>query len=100
MSARISSLALLLLAARCSDPVAPPGPEPVDAGTQADCRAACDKLLALHCPEAEPTPDGGSCFDVCWNAESSGYVTINPNCVANATTCDGVEQCIYTAGTP
>jgi hypothetical protein len=70
-----------------------PGPAPVDAGLLDDCRRACQRLAELKCPEAEPTPDGGTCVDVCWNAESSGYVTMRPACVAEITACDQIDDC-------
>lgn len=87
-------LALGACAAQCSPP-AQPHPPPVEAGTAADCEAACQRLTDLDCPEAQPTPDGGSCVDVCRNAEGTGYVTLDPHCIAQGTTCAAVGACVW-----
>lgn len=66
-----------------------------DAGTPADCSAACDRLRELKCPEGEPTPGGASCEDVCNNAEQSETITLMPSCVMKIGACDGVHDCTY-----
>lgn len=86
-----------LLVGACSPqpfPLDPPRPPPPDAGTLSDCELACARLAELGCPEAKPTPAGASCVDVCWNAEDSGVVTLDPACVARTTSCD-LEACSY-----
>ena len=78
----------------CAPAPVAPGPQPVDAAPGA-CVDACARLAELGCPEAEPTPDGGSCVDVCVNVEQSGYVTLDPACIARATNCDAVNACVW-----
>lgn len=70
-----------------------PSPLPVDGGSLEDCERACATLARLGCDEAEPTTDGGTCVDVCWNAESSGYYTMRPACVAEIETCAEMDEC-------
>jgi len=105
---RLASLAWFVAGARvafvvglahpgCVPTPVTPHPQPVDAGTPADCKAACDRLAELDCPEAQPTPEGGTCVDVCLNVEQSGYTTLDPLCLARATTCDAVQACIWEA---
>jgi hypothetical protein len=87
MRAFVISLAML----GCSPPIpAPDRPEP---GTAEDCRAACTRLAELDCREAKPTDAGAACETVCNNAETSGYATLNPRCVARANSCADVDQC-------
>lgn len=59
----------------------------------ADCAAACERLEALDCPEAEPTPGGATCVQVCRNTENSP-VTLNPACVVGINTCEQIEDCV------
>lgn len=81
-----------LAAALCCSP--PPAPAPrVDAGSPADCQAACDRLAELGCEEAQPTPGGASCVEVCNNTEQSGAVTLDPACVATIATCAAIDGC-------
>lgn len=59
-----------------------------DAGTdagddlRAQCQAACDRFDALDCEQAQPTPEGVSCVDVCLNVEREGILSIDPVCIA------------------
>lgn len=88
--------AALTLAGRCDgDPVEPRRPRPVDAGTPADCAAACAHMRELGCEEGKPTPKGATCEDVCNNVEASGTVTLHPSCVVGIARCDQVESCAY-----
>jgi len=75
--------------------ITPLRPGPADAGTPADCATACDHLRELGCPEAEPTPGGATCEEVCRNAEASGTFTLNPRCIAELGSCDGLDSCTY-----
>lgn len=84
---------LLLLGARCEN--TPTRPKPVDAGTPADCDAACAHMAELGCEEAKPTPKGTTCEQVCKDIEGSGTVTLNPACVVGISRCDQVESCAY-----
>ena len=92
---RLIAAIVLALCASCCAPAYDPGPSPVDAGTLDDCERACARLAELGCPEAEPTPEGATCVDVCWNAESSGVVTLDPVCVAAINSCDELGACLY-----
>lgn len=58
-----------------------------------DCAAACDRMELLGCDEAEPTPGGASCVQVCRNVENSP-VTLNPACVVGIQTCEQIESCV------
>ena len=81
---------ILCLAAGCSTgpaPIPDPPPQP-DA-----CQAACERLAALGCPEAEPTPEGASCDTVCRNVEESGVTSMRPGCVAEANSCEEADSC-------
>lgn len=88
-----AALALAQLAAHCEHDR--PRPVQPDAGTPADCDAACKHLRALKCPEGEPTAKGASCEDVCNNAENSQTITLSPVCVVKIKTCDEVDSCTY-----
>lgn len=91
------ALGLFVLGSRCKpDPVIY-RPMPADAGTPADCDAACKHLRALKCPEGEPTAKGASCETVCNNTEGSGTITLSPACVAQIQTCSEVDSCTYGA---
>ncbi len=88
-------LAVLALGSRCDVPVEPVRPKPVDAGTPADCAAACAHMRKLGCEEGKPTPKGATCEDVCNNVEASGTITLHPACVVKIERCDQVESCAY-----
>ncbi len=93
-------LAALLLAATCDPPPPLPPlvpPERPDAGDVADCEAACQRLAELGCEEAQPTPHGATCVEVCDNVESSGATTLVPGCVAEADSCEQARGCGYGA---
>lgn len=88
----------LLLALGACNPLNPlPPATPLDPpptpGTAADCKAACAHLVALHCPSGDPTPQGGTCEQVCLNTEESGYASMNPRCLAQIKACADEEAC-------
>lgn len=90
--------ALAVLLSACSSyasvPPQPPGdPQVSEPGTPVDCQAACAALRAHHCPSGDPTPQGGSCEDVCNSTEASGYASMHPRCLAKIQSCDGVDAC-------
>lgn len=70
----------------------PPAEEPK--GEPEACPAACAKLRELGCEEAEPTPNGATCEDVCKSIETSNLVSVGPACVARAETCESVGECL------
>jgi hypothetical protein len=77
-------------AAPDAGPKPPPAPSPVPSGA---CAAACAHLAALGCPEAKPTPKGATCTDVCLNAEDSGVLSMQPDCVVRAVDCPAANAC-------
>lgn len=102
----IALSASLLLAGLCQptpvDTEVPPRDKPVDAGTPADCAAACAHLAELGCEEAQNTPptprepQGLTCTQLCERFEASGVVTLNPACVATIASCAEIEtKCSY-----
>lgn len=72
----------------------PPPPTPTDG--PATCRDACARLLILHCPAGEPTPEGASCEKVCENhqkqTETLG-LSWDLNCVTMAMSCAIADDC-------
>jgi hypothetical protein len=88
------SLTLLIWLAACNPLVVEPQlPEPPPAPGAVPCPVACARLAELGCPEADPTPDGASCVDVCQNVEDSGVLRYPTGCVAAATTCAEAQRC-------
>lgn len=88
---------LALFISACSPPAILRPPEnhnaPLPTGTAEDCHAACETGRKLHCLYAEPTPEGGSCEDVCNNTETSGYASMNPGCLKAITACEQEVDC-------
>lgn len=76
-------------------PAPPPPPPAADAGPMRPCEAACARYAFLKCKQAQPTPDGASCVDVCENVESSGVMSLGPDCVAHAARCEDADACAY-----
>jgi hypothetical protein len=75
------------------DPVPFP-PEQYDAApAPSNCSVACAHLAALGCPEAQPTPKGATCVDVCSNVDSSGTVSMQTDCVVRAVSCADANAC-------
>lgn len=68
-------------------PVAPVSPD-ADVG----CEKACAHLAALKCEEAEPTPNGATCFEWCDNAERN-FNDMHTGCINSATSCDAAREC-------
>lgn len=114
-------LSMGVLVAACN--IAPPlaSPHPVTVTDQGNCPAACGRLKALGCPEANPIdmhgqchvdadclgPDArpdpfqtcsaaGTCMETCTNfcveTEDNG-VYLDPTCVANVMSCAEVNTC-------
>jgi hypothetical protein len=79
----------LLVAAHCGNK-----PPPDGEGDPASCVDACAHLDELGCPEAEPTPEGATCVEVCRNVETSGTITLNPACVVEIDECAQVDECV------
>lgn len=98
----IVAFVALLPAANCKpEPDAPVvevlPPFSPDGGTDAEvpdldpvCRAACENLVRVGCPEGAPA--GRSCASVCTMAVRAG-AELNLACVASASTPDQVRAC-------
>lgn len=96
----------VLLAATCKpnppspvDVPIPPAPvvdaspmPPMEAGSD-PCARACARYRKLGCIEGQPTPKGEQCEHVCQVVESSGVLSLNPACVAQAATCADARKC-------
>lgn len=83
----------LLLALACQ-PLPPPGPSP-EPNPDA-CVAACDRLAEFGCEEAQSNAAGTDCVTICHEVERSGFVTIDPACIASLDSCD-LDSCTYEA---
>lgn len=65
----------------------------VTPGYVVDCAAACDNGRELACEWAAPTPEGATCETVCSTVEATGYDTVDPACLAAASSCAEAERC-------
>jgi hypothetical protein len=70
-----------------------PPPKPVPPETQVTCAEVCQHWEKLGCEEAEPTPNGGTCEDVCLNVQESGIISWDLDCRAEIASCDQVDSC-------
>ena len=86
---RLTVFALALTAIACSGATCR---VPVRPAT-ASCATACERLVELGCPAAEPTPKGASCEEVCLNAERSGLALWGVNCITSAPDCAAADEC-------
>jgi len=77
-----------------SDPVVPrPTPIPTDVDM---CDAAEIHLIALSCPEGQPTKRGTRFSDICRELSAAGIFP-NPRCLANIKSCSEVDVCTGTS---
>jgi predicted small lipoprotein YifL len=83
-------------------PPVPVPPTPIDAPPDADdtggrapatCYDVCKRQAALGCIGAKPTAHGATCMEVCNAVQSSGVVTWNLGCRANAPSCAAADLC-------
>lgn len=75
-------------------PVSPrPTPIPVDVDM---CDAAEVHLIALSCPEGQPTKRGTRFADICRELSAAGIFP-NPRCLANIKSCSEVDVCTGTS---
>jgi hypothetical protein len=65
-------------------------PLPVLLPSDAPCTNACKVLEYFKCPEAQPSPKGKSCEQVCEVASRYG---MQAECVVKAETIDAVRAC-------
>lgn len=75
----------LVLVACPTKPVREPSPD-ID-----QCEAACFVLIE-KCPNTKLSRDK-PCNQACRQVETSGYITINPGCIAKAETANAVRAC-------
>lgn len=87
MGARHIILALLLAA--CASTAAP---NPAPRETPETCASACARFRVLGCEEADPTPEGKTCEDVCTSA-GNAYVGLDTACVTRAASCEAARAC-------
>jgi hypothetical protein len=73
-------------------------PVPLTPGTTATCAQACQHRRELGCASAQPTQQGGTCEAVCENAETSGYTSENPSCLAQVKSCGAEEDACANPG--
>lgn len=66
---------------------------PVDAGRCPACKAACEALERLGCPEAKPADAGQGCQEVLEHAQTSGKFDLKPYCVAAAKSRADLAKC-------
>jgi hypothetical protein len=87
-------LALALTLAVACNPLLPePETRPLPPRDDISCETACERLASLQCEEAQPTPDGTTCAEVCHGVNESGSVTYPTGCVAAAKTCAEAVAC-------
>jgi hypothetical protein len=77
----------------CPKPTPQPDP-PVspDGAAPATCESVCAHWSDLGCEEAQPTPAGDSCVDVCENLQQ-GNLPEDLDCQAAVTSCDQIDDC-------
>lgn len=84
-------LAATLAASQCNPAPTPP-PEPKPQPSEFTCQAACDQFRFLGCAEAEPTPAGATCADVCANAQASP-APLDLGCIVLSRSCAQAREC-------
>ncbi len=68
-----------------------PTPDPVVPNDTAKCKAACENLSRLGCPEGQPLPDGTPCVKFCEDTQKNGHA-LNPTCMAKVKACSEVDS--------
>lgn len=96
-SAYLIAVALALASCKTTpvaDPVPPhPTPIPVDVDM---CDAAEAHLIAIGCPEGQPTKRGTKFSDVCRELSAAGIFP-NPRCLSTVKSCAEVDVCTGSA---
>lgn len=82
------SLALLLLAIGGCHETRPPRAPLGD-----PCTAACANMRLLECDDWEDEPDA-PCEKVCANVQSTGVISMEPECVALVASCEEAQRCV------
>lgn len=81
-----------LILGACNTPNPPP-PRVLPNGEKATCAGACERLRELGCEEGEPTPDGDTCEDVCFNALNVPAARLDVACLQTAPSCEAARNC-------
>jgi hypothetical protein len=81
-----------LFAIGCPDPNVPDPPLDPDGAAPATCESVCAHWSELGCKEAEPTPAGASCVEVCENLQQ-GNLPDDLDCQAAVTSCAEIDDC-------
>jgi len=68
-------------------------PEPMNPDPTADCGAMCEHWRSLDCKQAEPSPAGAGCEEICINVQSSGIISWNMACRTAVKACDEIDKC-------
>lgn len=61
----------------------------------AGCPEACAHLAQMGCDEAQPTPGGATCLDVCVSVQTSAATALDLACVTAAPSCEAANACGY-----
>jgi hypothetical protein len=69
------------------------GPASGDGAHPDECTRACAQLGVLQCPEAEPTPGGITCAELCVRMETSGAGDVRTGCIVRAKSAADVRAC-------
>lgn len=70
-------------------------PSPVLLPSDSTCVNACKILDAYHCPEAQPSPGGRTCAQVC---AVMSLVSTQPECVVKAESLEAIQACGVACG--
>jgi len=71
-----------------------PPPPPDDPDPTVSCEATCAHWEELGCAEAEPTPGGATCTEVCENVmHSGGLMYWNLDCRSVVSDCAEIDDC-------
>jgi hypothetical protein len=71
----------------------PVPPQPQPPVSDFTCADVCQRLDQLGCPAGRPTPMGHTCLEVCRNANDSGTIHWNMECLSTAITCGVADHC-------
>ncbi len=67
--------------------------KPVPTPQTGTCAEVCEHGSAMGCTWATPTRNGVSCLEVCRNASDDGLLRWDLGCRARAVTCDVEAEC-------
>ena len=91
--------AALSVGAHCTpgpgpDPEPVPQPVPtVNTDNPPTCAGVCQHWADLECKEADGTPGGASCIEVCENVMGSGVFEWDLECKSRVAACSGIDLC-------